>query len=53
MVNLNDMAVRIAIEETGRYEVSIAQIKEIMKLTFSELADCTPAEINRILRKYK
>ena len=31
MKNLNDLAQHVALEETGKEEVSIAQIKEIIK----------------------
>lgn len=37
-MNLNDLAVKVAKEETGKKEVSIAQIKEIIKIIAIELA---------------
>ncbi len=38
-INLNDMAKVIALDEGGKESVSIAQVKEIIKLTLEYLAD--------------
>lgn len=50
-MNLNEFAVKIAKKEKGK-EVSIAQIKEIMKLVFTELNKLKPIEIFKILDRY-
>ena len=52
MVNLNDMAKRITLEEGKKRSVSIAQVKEVMKLTFQELSKLSEDEILNIVDKY-
>jgi len=52
-MNLNEFARFIAIEETGKSEVDIAQIKEIMRIIFIRLARLKPLELFKILEKYK
>ncbi len=37
-INQNDMAKEIALAEGRKHELSIAQIKEVMRLVFRELA---------------
>lgn len=37
-MNLNELAVKVAREETGKKEVSIAQIKEIIKVMAIEMS---------------
>jgi len=51
-MNLNNLAKRVAEREKGN-EVSIAQIKEIMKILFEELAAVNPIEVLKILQKYE
>ena len=53
MVNLNDFAVEIAKKEGGKVNLSIAQIKEVMKLTFEKLAELTTEEVTEILDNYR
>lgn len=53
MVNLNDMAKRITLKEGKKRQVSIAQVKEVMKLTFEELAELEIEEITKIINRYK
>lgn len=52
MVNLNEMAKVITLEEGKKREVSIAQVKEIMKITFQELSKLSDDEVFKILDKY-
>lgn len=52
-MNLNKFAKSIAEIEDGLEEVNIAQIKEIMKIIFTELAHMEPIEIFKILKKYE
>jgi len=52
-LNLNEFARQITLEETGKKEVSIAQVKEIMKLVFKKLTKLEPLELFKILKKYQ
>jgi len=52
-MNLNALAKHIAYKERGKSEVNIAQIKEIMKIIFIELANLEPLELFKILKKYE
>ncbi len=52
-MNLNELARRIAYAETGKQEVSIAQIKEVMKLLFTELAIADVIDVLQTIRRYK
>jgi len=38
-INLNEMAKSIALDEGGKKSISIAQVKEVIKLTLEYLAD--------------
>ena len=51
-MNLNDLARYITLKEKGKKQVSIAQVKEIMKILFTELAELEPLELFKILKKY-
>jgi hypothetical protein len=56
MVNLNKLAKRIAKKEGKKKQVSIAQIKEIMKLLFQELYKIEKkksGEVQKVLNRYK
>jgi len=52
-LNLNEFAREITLKEAGKIEVSIAQVKEIMKLVFKKLAQLEPLELFQILKKYE
>lgn len=52
-MNLNKLAKRIALREGKKKQVNIAQIKEIMRLTFEELNKFSSDEVKKILDKYK
>lgn len=52
-VNLNQMAKEITLIEGLKKSVSIAQVKEIMKVLFKKLNKMTLADIESILAKYK
>lgn len=51
MTNLNTMARKITLAEGLKKSVSIAQVKEIMKLVFKELKTLSFAEVLNILTK--
>ena len=40
-------------KEGGKHQISIAQIKEVMKLIFTELAEMDVIDALKIIRKYK
>jgi len=52
-MNLNELARRVAKMEGKRIQVSIAQIKEIMRVLFSILAKEDEEEVLKILRRYR
>lgn len=52
-LNLNELAREITLEEAGEIEVSIAQVKQIMKIMFEKLAALEPLELFKILKKYE
>lgn len=53
MVNLNKMAIDITKSEGLKKAVSIAQVKEVMKLVFKSLKKMTIDDITGILKKYQ
>jgi hypothetical protein len=52
-INLNSMANRVAMEEMGRTEVNIAQIKEVMRVFLEELARYNDEEILEVVKRHK
>ncbi len=52
-MNLNDLARRIALKEGGKVNLSIAQVKEVLRLALEELAKREEAEVIRTLRRYR
>ena len=53
-MNLNDLARKITLEESKKRQVSIAQVKEILKITLTRLAnDYSNLEILGLLQRYK
>ncbi|MBT9131413.1 MAG: hypothetical protein DDT42_01507 [candidate division WS2 bacterium] len=53
MVNLHDLAVRIALIEGKKISLSVAQVKEVLKVTLIELALMEEKEVLETLRKFK
>jgi len=51
-MNLNKLAREITLKEKGK-EISIAQVKEVMKILFTILAHVRPVEVFKILEKYE
>jgi hypothetical protein len=51
-MNLNDLAVKITKEEGKKISLPIGQVKEVMKITFKNLAKMTLAEVADLLKKY-
>ena len=50
-INLNDLAKDVSDGETGEEEVNIAQIKEVIRVTFEELAKYEDQEILDAVRR--
>lgn len=53
MANLNKLAKDITLAEGLKKSVSIAQVKEVMKLVFKSLKKMSLTEVMDILKKYK
>ena len=53
MINLNELAKEITLEEGGKTSLPISQVKEVMKLVFEKLATIEPLELFKILKKYQ
>ena len=51
-MNLNDFARAVAKREGLKQELSIAQIKEVMRIVFTLLASMRPAQVAGILKRY-
>jgi len=51
--NLNKMAERVAAIEGKKISLDIAQIKEVMKIVFEELAALPSTEVEEILKEYR
>ena len=52
-MNLNKLARKITLREGKKKQMSIAQIKEVMKLVFQELSQMGFNEVLKILARYK
>jgi len=53
MINKNKLAKRVAEEEGGKYNMTIAQVKECMRQTFLALLDYEDYEIIKMLARQK
>lgn len=51
-MNLNEFAKSVAAEEGLKESLSIAQIKEVIKITLTKLSDMKPSEAMRLIEKY-
>lgn len=52
MPNLNDLATTITKAEGGKQNLSIGQVKEVLKITLTLLAEMPVGDLADILRKY-
>ena len=52
-MNLNELAFEIVEEEGKKINISIAQVKEVMKIVFTRQAKMSLFEIADILRRYQ
>jgi len=53
MINLNTLAKEITAKEGKVKSLSIAQIKEVMKIMLEELAQEDVIDVLRLLKRYK
>ena len=53
MINLNKLARKVTLKEGGKQELSIAQVKEVMRLTFEELAKHKLSEVLQVIERYE
>ena len=51
-MNLNDFAKKVTLAEGGRVSVSIAQVKEIMRIVFRMLARMRKEDVDRLLKRF-
>ena len=52
-MNMNDVAREITLLESGEKEISIAQVKEVLKLFLEYLASLEPLELFTLLKRYE
>ena len=52
-MNLNELARAITEAEGGKQSLSIAQVKEVLKITLTQLANMPYAEVAGLLKKYQ
>ena len=51
-MNLNDFAKKVTLAEGGKMSVSIAQVKEIMRIVFRMLARMRREDVDRLLKRF-
>lgn len=52
-MNLNDFARDITLQEGLKKSISIAQVKEVIKLVLINLADMDDIELQKLLNRYR
>lgn len=52
-MNLNSLAREVTLKEGLKKSISIAQVKEVMKLLFEELSRMDVITLAKILKKYR
>lgn len=52
-INQNTMARAITLKEKGKKQISIGQVKEVMKLIFQYLAKRDFADVIKLLLRYR
>jgi hypothetical protein len=52
-MNLNDMARRITLEEGKKKNLTIGDVKEVMRLTFIDLGTFEDKEVIKTLNRYR
>lgn len=52
-INMNEFATRVALEEKGKIEANIAEIKQILKITMGELGKFEDNQILELIKRYR
>ena len=52
-MDLNRLAVLIALEEGKRVQLPIGQVKEVMRILFRHMATMTPEEVTALLKRFR
>jgi len=52
-MNLNKLAKEITLKEGGKVNLPIAQVKEVMRILLTTLANMTSTEVEKVLKKYR
>lgn len=52
-MNMNDIARTVTLEEAGKKEISIAQVKEVLKVFLKEISTYSDDEILKLVDKYR
>ena len=52
-INMNVFAKEVTLEEAGKKQISIAQVKEVLKIAFKKLAnEYDPSQIAELIERY-
>lgn len=52
-MNLNDFAKEVTLKEGKKLNLSIAQVKEVLKIAFTKLCKMDIEEVSKLLKRYK
>jgi len=52
-MNLNELAKTVTLVEGKKFSISIAQVKEVIKILFTELANMDQTDVLKTIGKYK
>lgn len=52
-MNMNDFARDVTLQEGGKVNLSIAQVKEVIRIVLTNLACLDTIEVEAILRRYE
>lgn len=52
-MNLNNLAKEITLQEGGKINLPIGQVKEVMRIVLQELAKMSETESRRVINRYK
>ena len=52
-MNLNDFAKEITLEEGGKVNLSIAQVKEVLKITLTKLSLLSSNELEELMKRFR
>jgi hypothetical protein len=53
LIDLNDLAVQITLQEGKKIQLPISQVKEVLKLTFVSMAEWSLWQLADVLKRYK